>query len=177
MRFRGACYRAHDPRWAFSPLSGEGARVRGGRFNPAGTPALYLALTFEGAVLEASRGFAHRFEPLTLCSYEVDVDEVVALRTDAERTAAGVAVAELASPWRLDVAEGREPASWAMSRRLIAEGAAGILVPSFAVGARPDMANLVLWRWGADLPHRVMVYDPSGRLPRDQLSWDTAQSD
>ena len=28
--------------------------------------------------------------------------------------------------------------------------AAGILVPSFAVAARPDMCNLVLWKWGPD---------------------------
>jgi len=32
--------------------------------------------------------------------------------------------------------------------------------------------NLVLWRWGPDLPHRISVDDPSGRLPRNQLSWD-----
>lgn len=175
MRFRGTCYRAHDPRWAFSPLSGEGARVTGGRFNPVGTPALYLAATFEEAVLEASHGFAHRFEPLTLCSYEVDVDDIVDLRTEAERASAGAALAELTCPWALDLAEGREPVSWAVAKRLIAAGAAGILVPSFAIGARPDMANLVLWRWGPDLPHRVNVYDPSGRLPRDQLSWDPPQ--
>ena len=42
---------------------------------------------------------------------------------------------------------------------------------SFATGARPDMANLILWRWGPDLPHRVEVHDPDGRLPRDPSSW------
>jgi RES domain-containing protein len=29
----------------------------------------------------------------------------------------------------------------------------------------------VLWDWGPDLPHKVTVFDPSGRLPKDQLSW------
>lgn len=171
MKFRGTCYRAHDPRWAFSPLSSEGARLVGGRFNPVGTPALYLSLTLEGAVVEASSGFGGRFEPLTLCSYEGDVEDLLDLRTDAERTAAGVALDELFCQWELDLAEGRDPASWTVAKRLIAAGAAGILVPSFATGARPDMANLVLWKWGPDLPHRVTVYDPSGRLPKDQLSW------
>jgi RES domain-containing protein len=50
-------------------------------------------------------------------------------------------------------------------------GHAGILVPSFAPGAGPDDHNLVLWRWGARRPHKIRVYDPSGRLPKNQLSW------
>ena len=33
----------------------------------------------------------------------------------------------------------------------ISEGYAGILVPSFARGARPDAINLVLWRWDGAL--------------------------
>jgi len=36
-------------------LSGDGAAVRGGRFNARGTPALYLALTIVGAVREANQ--------------------------------------------------------------------------------------------------------------------------
>jgi RES domain-containing protein len=50
-------------------------------------------------------------------------------------------------------------------------GHAGILAPSFAPGATHADNNLVLWKWGTELPHRVTVYDPSGRLPKDQLSW------
>ena len=34
-----------------------------------------------------------------------------------------------------------------------------MIVPSFANGARPDMTNLVLWRWGPALPHYVEVFD------------------
>lgn len=55
--------------------------------------------------------------------------------------------------------------------RLREQGIAGILVPSFASGAEIEDRNLVLWEWGADLPHKVTVFDPSGRLPKDQLSW------
>ena len=44
-------------------------------------------------------------------------------------------------------------------------------IPSFANGATADDQNLVLWRWGPDLPHQVMVYDPTGKLPKNQLSW------
>jgi RES domain-containing protein len=172
VRFAGWAYRAHDPRWAFTPVSGEGAALKGGRFNPKGLPALYLALTIEGAVLEASQGFAHKIEPLTICAYEIDCEDVTDLRSEGTQVAAGVALDELACAWAYDITEGRRPASWRLAERLRLGGAAGVLVPSFAVGARPDMANLVLWDWSADLPHRVRVHDPSGRLPRDQTSWE-----
>jgi RES domain-containing protein len=135
-------------------------------------PALYLALTLEGVTLEMAHGFAHRLEPLTICSYDVDVDDVVDLRTNADRTSAGVHLDELGCPWEWDLANHRTPASWLVADRLIDEGAAGILVPSFARGAQDRHQNLVLWKWGPDFPHRVIVYDPSGRLPKNQLSWD-----
>ena len=171
MRWAGTCYRAHDPGWAWSPISGDGAAAKGGRFNPIGTPALYLALTVEGMLAEMGHGFAHRFDPLTICSYDVDVDDIVDLRTEAGRGAEAVDIASMACPWAYDLSNGKTPASWEIAKSLIAKGAAGILAPSFATGARADMGNLVLWRWGADLPHKVEVHDPGGRLPRDRSSW------
>jgi RES domain-containing protein len=152
-------------------LSGAGAAAKGGRFNPLGTPALYLALSVEGMLVEMGHGFGHRFDPLTICTYTVDVDDIVDLRTETARAAAGIALASMACPWAYDLATGKRPASWDIATSLIAKGAAGILTPSFATGARPDMANLVLWRWGPVLPHKVEVHDPEGRLPRDQSSW------
>jgi RES domain-containing protein len=166
LRFQGVCYRAHDPRWAFSPLSGEGAERGGGRFNPKGVAALYLSLSAMGAITEQQAGFACRLQPLTLCEYGVDVDTVIDLRTAAGRKAAGVALEGMRCAWKLEPA----PASWRIARRLARE-AAGILVPSFATGATAEMSNLVLWTWGPDLPHQVTVFDPRGRLPKNQLSW------
>jgi RES domain-containing protein len=58
-----------------------------------------------------------------------------------------------------------------VARRLLAEGGAGVLVASFATGPTPDDHNLVLRRWRPDFPHEVTVYDPSGKLPRNRLSW------
>jgi RES domain-containing protein len=69
-------YRAHNPRWAFAPTSGRGAALYGGRFNPAGTPALYTSMRPETAWLEAQQGFPFKPQPLTLCAYEVDCDDV-----------------------------------------------------------------------------------------------------
>ena len=171
MRFQGTGFRAHDPKWAFSPLSGDGARIKGGRFNPVGIPALYLSLTLEGMFIEMGHGFAHRFDPLTICSYDIDLDGVVDLRTARARKSVGVEYDDMACAWKLDLANGREPPSWGIAKRLIAARAAGILVPSFAVGARRGMHNRVVWQWGDDLPHRVVVHDPGSRLPKDQSSW------
>lgn len=85
MRWQGIAYRAHDPRFAFAPTCGEGAAAKGGRFNPVGTPALYLALTLEGMFVEMGHGFGHRLEPLTVCSYDIDVDDLVDLRDEPSR--------------------------------------------------------------------------------------------
>ena len=90
MRFVRTCYRAHDPRWAFKPTSGDGAAIRGARFNPKGVPALYLGLTIMTAVKEANQGFAHRIDPCVLCSYEVDCDDIVDLTTEEAATLKGL---------------------------------------------------------------------------------------
>jgi len=172
VRLQAVFYRGHDPRWAFTPLSGKGAAVGGGRFNPKGVPALYLAATIDGSIVEMTHGFAHRMEPLTVVSYDVDVADILDLTTGVGRRAADVELVDMGCAWREDLANGREPASWRIANRL-RQTAAGILVPSFANGAREDMRNLVLWTWGPDLPHRVTAYDPSGRLPKNQLSWNT----
>jgi RES domain-containing protein len=134
-------------------------------------PALYLALSPVTALREVSHGFAHRLEPLVLCSYDVDCEDVVDLSDEPSRRAAGVGLDELECAWALELAAGRRPASHDVARRLLEAGAAGAIVPSFATGAGPADPNLVLWRWGPELPHRVNVYDPSGRLPKNQLSW------
>jgi len=166
VRWAGTAYRGHDPRWAFAPTSGEGASVHGGRFNPKGVPALYLALSIEGVVAEQSAGMAYRFEPFTVVSYDVDMSGLIDLSTPQARADAGADLETMASAWMLERSEGRRPASWALAQRLIAEGAAGMLYPSFAVRARADMINLVAWRWGPDLPHRIVAHDPNGRLVR-----------
>jgi RES domain-containing protein len=169
--FQGAAYRAHNPAWSFAPLSGAGAAVHGGRFNPKGTQALYLSLTIMTAVREANQGFAFKIDPCVLCSYDVDCADVVDLRTGAGRKAEGASLDDMACGWLAQAFAGAEPPSWALARRLIAQGAAGMLAPSFAPGAGEGDHNLVLWAWGSRRPHRVTVDDPSGLLPKNQLSW------
>jgi RES domain-containing protein len=134
-------------------------------------PTLYLALSVTTAIKEANQGFARKIEPFVLCSYEVVCDDIVDLRTPEGLAEQRVSLEDMACPWFSFLAQRREPPSWEIARRLYGEGQAGILVPSFAPGATVDDHNLVLWRWSDRPPHRVQVFDPSGRLPKDQLSW------
>ena len=171
MRLRGTVYRAHNPRWAFAPTSGEGAARHGGRFNAPGVPALYTSRRMETAWIEAQQGFAFKAQPLTICAYAVDCDGVADLTEPATCAALNVSEADLAGPWEDLAARGLEPPSWALARRLIAAGTAAIIVPSFAPGAGTAGRNVVFWRWSADRPCRVAVIDDEGRLPRNDSSW------
>ena len=134
-------------------------------------PALYLSLDVVIAIKEANQGFAHKMEPYILCSYDVDCEDIVDLGDDAGR-AAGVEESVLSAGWFAHIASGSEPPQWKMVSDFLAQGAAGALVPSYAAGATAADRNLVPWRWGPSLPHKIEVFDPSGRLPKNQLSWD-----
>ncbi|MDB5525609.1 MAG: hypothetical protein JWM58_3372 [Rhizobium sp.] len=171
MIYSGFAYQAHDPKWAFAPLSGEGAAVHGGRFNPKGKPALYLATTLEGAVLEASHGLAFRFEPLTICTYDIDDMPLADLTDETLLRETGISAEDLSSAWFLDASENRRPTSWTIYDRLHARWN-GIYVPSFARKARADMHNIVLWRWQEVQQGTISIFDPERRLPKNQRSWE-----
>lgn len=177
MRFTGRCYRGHDPAWSFTPLSGEGAAITGGRFNRKCQPTLYLALDIMTAVGECTQGFSHRLQPLTMCEYDVDCEGIADLSNEAGRQEHDVPLDDLACGWLTCLRANRDAPSWLVADRLRLEGHSGIIVPSFVPGATEANRNLVLWDWGPDLPHRVVVYDPSGRLPRNQLSWQEPGTD
>lgn len=172
MRLQATCFRAHHPKWSFKPLAGDGAALYGGRFNPKGIHALYLALSVEGAIKEFSREYPFKIDPCVLCCYDVDCADIVDLRRDSGRSEFDVTLADLSGAWASEARERRDPATWQLARRLIARGIVGILVPSFAPGATSRDENLVLWKWSEQPPHQVRAFDPSGRLPRDQRSWE-----
>ena len=164
MRFRGLVYRAHNPQWSWTPLSGEGARRHGGRFNRRGLPALYTSLTPLAAIREA-QPLGRPMQPLTLCAYEVDAEPVFDAMDEERRRALGVLDSHLACPaWEAEMLAGSIPASQALADLLIAAGYAGMRVRSFAAGAGVDDLNLVMWRWGSERPARVVLIDDEGRL-------------
>ena len=164
MRFRAPVYRAHNPQWSWSPLSGEGARRHGGRFNRRGVPALYMSLAPLTAIREAEP-LGRPMQPLTLCAYEVDAEPVFDATDEEECRSLGVLEPDLSCPaWEAEMLAGALPASQALADRLIAAGYAGMRVRSFAAGAGDRDFNLVVWRWGDDRPARVALIDDEGML-------------
>ena len=171
MRYQGLAFRAHNPFWSFSPLTGDGAKLHGGRFNPVGTAALYLSLTTTTALAEYNQGFPHRPQPSTLCAYDIDCEDIIDLRFPASRNNTGISLDSLNCPWELLVKQGKTPPSWEIVNQLMSNNVAGIIVPSYARNAPKDGANIVLWKWNNTTPHQVMLIDDFDRLPRNQLSW------
>lgn len=170
-RFTGLVYRAHHPMWAYSPLSGEGAKKHGGRFNRPGTAALYTSLDITTAWMEAQQGFPFKSQPMTLVAYRVDCGNIADLTDPQTLVMLNYTQEMLACAWEEMAWQKRQPPTWAMADQLQAQGFVGIKVRSFAPGCADNHHNLVLWRWAEDLSHTIQVIDDFDRLPKTMDSW------
>ena len=143
-------------RWQHRPFE-SGSHLTGGRWNPPGTPALYLSADINTAVQEMHQDIVR---PGTLVAFDVEASAV------ADQTTADPRIT--LSDWRTIFAIGKGvPPSWPVARELIGAGAEGALIPSVQ---HAGATNLVLWRWrdarepgtGASLS----LLDPEGALTR-----------
>jgi RES domain-containing protein len=165
IRFAGKLYRALNPVYAREPLSGLGAELYGGRFNPKSVPALYLSLSVMTALREVNQ--VGNLQPTTLVSYDAEIDDIFDSRDEAAIVGADMDMAALGdTTWRDQMKTTGEARTQAFARRLIAAGYNGLLVRSFAPGSSVDDMNLVLWRWGEDAPSRLVPVDDENRLLR-----------
>jgi RES domain-containing protein len=163
--FRGKLYRALNPIYAREPLSGRGAELYGGRFNPKGVAALYASLSAQTALREANQ--VGNLQPTTLVSYDAEIERVFDSRDDTALSLYEMDAAALADPsWRDQMKTAGEAKTQAFARRLMDTGYNALLVRSFAPGATAENLNLVLWRWGADAPARLVLIDDENRLSR-----------
>jgi RES domain-containing protein len=166
MHYRGMLYRALNPVYAREPLSGRGAELYGGRFNPKGMPALYTSLSILTALREANQ--VGHLQPTTLVSYKADIAAVFDSRDQALLRSEGIEPAVLSDTgWRDEMRERGEAQSQAWARQLFAAGYQGLLVRSFAPGAGEDDLNLVLWTWNSK-DARLTLIDDENRLRPDQ---------
>ncbi len=164
-RYDGKLYRALNPVYAREPLSGEGAKLYGGRFNPKGIPALYTSLSVLTALREANQ--VGNLQPTTLVSYDAEIDGIFDSREEAALAALGMDAAALADPtWRDQVKTSGEARTQAFARELIGAGYNALLVRSFAAGATGEDLNLVLWKWGDRGASRLTLIDDENRLSR-----------
>ncbi|UFS68224.1 RES domain-containing protein (plasmid) [Paracoccus denitrificans] len=163
MHYRGLLYRALNPIWAREPLSGEGARRFGGRFNPKGTPTLYTSLSIMAAIREANQ--IGTLQPTTLVAYRADLEPVFDATDASNLHRYGLAPADLAAnDWRIRMQENRKAPTQILAEQLVAAGYAGMLARSFVNGATEEDRNLVLWTWGDALSCLISVVDDEGRL-------------
>ena len=165
MLYRGPLYRALNPLYAREPLSGRGAELYGGRFNPKGVPALYSSLTVMTALREANQ--AGSLQPTTVVSYEAEIADVFDCRDEEALKAEGMDAAALAdTTWRDQMKATGEARAQSFARRLMGKGFRALLVRSFAPGATENDLNLVLWDWGDSPPSRLTLIDDENRLSR-----------
>lgn len=165
LSFSGKLFRAINPVFAREPLSGRGAALYGGRFNPKGLPALYASLTPLTALREANQ--VGNLQPIVLVSYEAEIARVFDARDVEALAREGMDAAALAAPtWRDEMKTNGEARTQSFARRLIASGHQGLLDRSFAPGLGEADLNLVLWAWGDAAPSRLTLIDDEGRLSR-----------
>jgi len=121
LRFVGKLYRALNPVYGREPLSGRGAELYGGRFNPKGLSALYASLTIMTALREANQVGA--LQPTTLVSYDADIDAVFDGRDEKALAAVGMNAAALAdTAWREQMKSQGEARTQTFARQLDAAG-------------------------------------------------------
>ena len=165
VRYEGKLYRALNPIFAREPLSGRGAALYGGRFNPKGTPALYISLSVVTALREANQ--VGNLQPTTLVSCDAEIEAIFDCRDTAALAAEGMTADVLAAPtWRDEMKAVGEAKTQGFARRLMSTGHSGLIVRSFLPGATADDLNLVLWQWGDSLPVRLVLVDDENRLSR-----------
>jgi len=152
--------------WAHQPLSGDGAKKHGGRFNRRGCPALYTSLDITTAWMEAQQGFPFKAQPMTLVAYQVSNVAVVDLNDSNTLQALDFSLSNLACPWEYLASQNQPPPTWLLVDKLLALNLAGVLVGSFAPGCTSENQNLVLWRWENIGKSQVSVIDDFGRLPK-----------
>lgn len=162
-RYSGKLYRAINPVYARDPMSGRGAALYGGRFNPKGMPALYVSTSMLTALREANQ--VGDLQPTTLVCYRADIETIFDTGDAQALAAAGFDAAALADPtWRDQMRAGGEARTQRLARDLIARGYNGLVVRSFTKGASASDMNLVLWKWGATAPSRLELIDDEHRL-------------
>lgn len=167
MRYEGKLYRALNPIYARQPLSGRGAELYGGRFNPKGMPALYTSLSVLTALREANQ--VGSLQPTTLVSYDAALEKVFNSRDEDALQAELMDADAIADPtWRDQIKATGEARTQRFARRLAAAGYQGLLVRSFAPGATADDMNLVLWTWGESASARLTLIDDENRLGRPE---------
>ena len=115
----------------YAPLDASGSLLFGGRFNPRGTAALYLAPTPDLALRESTRsldwaGF-HAFAPRKVVCVEIRLSRVIDLATEGATAVLGVDPSDLLGDWAGHVPESP---TQSLGQQAFVDGIEAILFPS-----------------------------------------------
>lgn len=156
--FSGVLYRALNPIYSAAPLSGDGARRYGGRFNPQGIPALYASLSPLTALREANQ--AGSLQPTMVVSYLAEIGPILDSQQADLCLDYGLQPNDLSDhAWRAKMIARQPVPTQEFAERLRTAGFAGLLVRSFANGATDKDLNMVLWKWNAGGNSLVLIDD------------------
>jgi RES domain-containing protein len=162
-RWRGVGVEALDGlfcravRDAYSPLDASGALLFGGRFNPRGTAAIYLAKDPDLAMRESTRscdwaGF-RAFAPRQVVCVRVKLSRAVDLTVADNARTLELSAHDFSAQWT-DL--GDDCPTQALGHIAAADGIEGLLFPSRADPGRP---NLVVFRDNMRAGSRLEVID------------------
>ena len=94
-----------------------------------------------------------------------DITGLFDARDVAALASVGFAPEDLGDPaWRLRMNRGERVPTQDLAETLVGQGHCGMVVRSFAKGARADSANVVLWSWGQGTAASLELVDDDGRL-------------
>ena len=159
-------WRAFVPRWAYLPLSGEGAARFGGRWNPVGSPTIYAARELSTAWAEYNQGFVQH--PALIAQLELTGARLADLADPHDLSELGISPGIHRCEWRAAMDEGSVPQTHELRHRLLAEGVDGVIYPSFmSLGG----TCVALWRWNEGGGPKLHIVDPDHRLPNTAASW------
>lgn len=134
--FTGQGYRIISRAWAHDPVSGEGARRHGGRYNPRGMPAFYCSLDPQTAYAEYTVSLLDR--PGWLCCFDIVGARLLDMAVDRHRAHAGLSEDDLSVAWK----DNHDSPTQRVAQSLAANGIDGLI---YASSRHEGGRNIVLW--------------------------------
>lgn len=142
-------YRSTVPKFAteLDLITGEGARIHGGRWNPPGVASVYASNSPETAMAEALATVRYyglpvqAFAPRCFVSLSFDLERILDLTDGETRRRIGFSLRRITeTDWRAEMAAGVAPLTQLVGRAAADSGLDGLLVPS---AAKRDGKNVV----------------------------------
>jgi RES domain-containing protein len=164
----GHAFRSTSPKYATEAdiVSGKGAAMVGGRWNPLGVAAVYASLTPETAMAETLSH--HRYYripvenamPRTFVALEIMLQAVLDLRIGPVRQRLRFSESRIVDvDWRKEMRQGNVPPTHLIGLAASLEAYEGLIVPS---ASDPGGSNLVVFPANLGRDSLIRIFHPDG---------------